>query len=252
MEVLMDMSAVIIASGRATRLGDICKYKPKCLLPFDGVPFLRYVIFWLLNNGISDIVVTGSKTSQAELIEDEIRNNFPSSVRLVVESYPKSTVQSSYVGAAQVRYEDTLLLTADNIWNLNLRHFIEAHMEREARCSVLVTTRKNVPNSGMVKVDSRSKKILSLWDPEDHVSGLRTSTMGLYALKKESFLRTVDLSLDLYVERESMQRLVPDIWSVVNNRFFYDFGTPEAFKKLSGDPSVITKYFGEPTLNLKP
>ena len=64
----MNMSAVIIASGRATRLGDICKHKPKCLLPFDGVPFLRYVIFWLLNNGISDIVVTGSQVSQAELI----------------------------------------------------------------------------------------------------------------------------------------------------------------------------------------
>ncbi|OGI22243.1 MAG: hypothetical protein A2808_02545 [Candidatus Moranbacteria bacterium RIFCSPHIGHO2_01_FULL_55_24] len=245
----MNMSAVIIASGRATRLGDICKHKPKCLLPFDGVPFLRYVIFWLLNNGISDIVVTGSQVSQAELIEDEIRNNFPSSVRLVVEKYPKSTAQSSYVGVSQVKCRDTLLLTADNIWNLNLRHFIETHVERDAHCSVLVTTRKNVPNSGMVKIDSQSKKVMSLWDSENCVPGLRASTTGFYALRKEAFLRTVDLGLDLYVERESMQRLAPNIWGIVNNKFFYDFGTPENFKKLSDNPSVITKYFGEPTLN---
>lgn len=245
----MNMSAVIIASGRATRLGDICKYKPKCLLPFDGVPFLRYVIFWLLNNGISDIVVTGSLVSHAELIEDEIRNNFSSSVKLVVERYPKSTVQSAYVGISQVKCENTLLLTADNIWDLNLQHFIETHVERNSRCSVLVTTRKNVPNSGMVKIDSLSKEIISLWDPENCIPGLRASTMGLYLLRREAFLRTVDLGLDLYVERESMQRLAPNIWSVVNNKFFYDFGTPESFKKLSDNPLVITKYFGEPTLS---
>lgn len=244
----MKMSAVIIASGRATRLGDICKYKPKCLLPFDGVPFLRYVIFWLLNNGISDIVVTGSQASQVELIDNELQNNFPSTVRLVVERYPKSTVQSSYAGISEIKGENTLLLTADNIWNLDLQYFMKMHIERNAYCSALLTTRKNVPNSGMVKIDPQSKKVISLWDPTNEVSGLGASTMGFYALRTEAFLRSVDLDLDLYVERESMQRLTPNIWGIINNKFFYDFGTEERFKSLSDDPSVIDKYFGEPTL----
>lgn len=243
----MTVSAVIIASGRATRLGDICKHKPKCLIPFDGVPFLRFLVFWLLNNGVMDIVITGSKVSYAGLIEKEIKDNFPSSVRLVMEEYPRSTTWSTFVGVSEVRSEHTLLLTADNVWNLNMRHFIDTHLERRANCSVLVTTKKNVPNFGMVKFDSCSSRIASMWDPENVSSGTPASTMGFYALRKQAFLEAVDLESDLYVERESMQKLLPNTWGVVNNKFFADFGTHEGLRQLSKRSSVITKYFGRPT-----
>jgi|SRR6185369_9054675 len=242
----MLVSAVIIASGRATRLGDICKHKPKCLIPFDGVPFLRFLIFWLLNNGVTDVVVTGSETSNAELIEKEIRENFPSSVRLVIEEYPRSTTWSTFVGVSEVRSESTLLLTGDNVWNLDLRHFIGTHLERKADCSVLVTTKKNVPNFGRVKFDTLSGRIVSMWDPENVSLGTPASTMGFYALRKSAFLKIVDLESDLYVERESMQKLLPNIWGVVNNRFFTDFGTPEGLLRLSERSPVISKYFGKP------
>lgn len=242
----MDISAVIIASGRATRLGDICKHRPKCLIPFEGVPFLRFLVFWLLNNGVTDIVITGSHVSHAELIEKEINDNFPSSVRLVIEEYPRSTTWSTFVGISEIRSEHTLLLTGDNVWNLNIGQFIDIHLERKANCSALLTTKKNVPNSGRVKFDSYSGKVHSMWDPENMIFGTPASTMGLYALRKEAFLKAVDLQADLYVERETMQKLLPDIWGVVNNKFFTDFGTTEGLTQLYEQSSVITKYFGKP------
>lgn len=242
----MTVSAVIIASGRATRLGDICKYKPKCLIPFDGVPFLRFLVFWLLNNAVSDIVITGSSVSHAELIEKEINDNFPSSVRLVTEEYPRSTTWSTFVGVSEIKFEHTLLLTADNVWNLNLLHFIDTHLKRGADCSVLATSKKNVPNFGRVKLETRSSRIVSMWDPENASLGTPASTMGFYALRKQAFLEAVDLESDLYVERETMQKLLPNVWSVVNNKFFTDFGTPEGLRQLTDESSVITRYFGKP------
>jgi len=242
----MTVSAVIIASGRATRLGDICKHRPKCLIPFDGVPFLRFLVFWLLNNGVADIVVTGSETSYAELIEKEIKDNFPPSVRLVTEEYPRSTTWSAFTGVSEVRSEHTLLLTADNVWDLNLRRFTDTHLERNADCSVLVTTKKNVPNFGRVKFDTRSGRVASMWDPENMSHGTPASTMGFYALKKKAFLEVVDLESDVYVERESMQKLLPNIWGVGNNKLFSDFGTPEGLLQLSERYLLITKYFGKP------
>lgn len=242
----MTISAVIIASGRATRLGDICKYKPKCLITFEGVPFLRFLIFWLLNNGITDIVVTGSNESHAELIEKEIRDNFPVSVRLVTEEYPRNTTWSAFLGVSEVKSEHTLLLTADNIWDLNLRHFIDMHLTRGADCSVLATSRKNVPNFGKVKLDNRSSRIISMWDPECVLPGTPVSTMGFYALRKQVFLEAVDLDSDLYVERETMQKLLPNVWGIVNNKFFTDFGTPEGLSHLTARSSLVTKYFGKP------
>lgn len=242
----MTVSAVIIASGRATRLGDICKHKPKCLIPFDGVPFLRFLVFWLLNNGVTDIVVTGSNASHAELIEKEINDNFSSSVRLVTEEYPRSTTWSTFVGVSEVKSEHTLLLTADNVWNLNLLHFIDTHLKRGADCSVLATTKRNVPNFGRVKIDTCSSRIVSMWDPESVSPGTSASTMGFYALRKQAFLEAIDLESDLYVERELMQKLLPNVWGVVNNKFFTDFGTPEGLLQLSERSSVITRCFGKP------
>jgi len=243
------VSAVIISSGKATRLGNICEDKPKCLLTFESVPFLRYLLSWLINNGISDIVVTGSRDFHADMIEKEIRNNFPSSVvSLVTEDYPRSTTYSSYFGVKHIRSSNTLILTADNIWDVNLKLFIDLHLKRNSNCSVLVTTRTDVPNFGLVKIDPRSGRILSLHDPESSIQGVAASTMGLYAVRKDLFLNLINPESDIFVERESIQRLAPNIWSVENNKFFFDFGTPENYQWLSNNPEILIKYFGEPIL----
>jgi NDP-sugar pyrophosphorylase family protein len=244
------MSAVIIASGRATRLGDVCKHKPKCLIPFNGTPFLRFIVFWLLNNGISDIVITGSDETNADLIEKEINDNFPATVRLVREEYPKSTVRSAFVGISEVNSNHSLLLTADNVWDFNLSQFIDLHLDRGSACSALLTTRKNVPNPGRVKVNTCSGRIVSMWDPDNLFEGTAASTMGFYAIEVDAFLRTIDLESDVYVERESMQRLLPNGWGVINNKFFTDFGTIEGLQQLTRKSALITRYFGNPKMKI--
>ena len=67
-------SAVIIASGQASRLGSICAHTPKCMLLFDGIPFLRYLISWLLYHGAEDVVITGSTSCNGGAIAREIAN----------------------------------------------------------------------------------------------------------------------------------------------------------------------------------
>ena len=217
------------------------------MLPFGGVPFLRYLVFWLLRNGISEVIVTGSNACNGWLIEEEIHNNFPSSVRFVEEDYPKSTAFSSFTGVSEVRHNHTLLLTGDNIWSVDLRKICKEHIERKAACLVLTTTKKNVPNYGLVKVDRKTRSILSLYDKNNTCSGVPSSTMGFYVLDTKRFLDNIDTSHDVYVERESMERLIPDVWSIMNNKFFFDFGTLEDLDFLSKNSNLIIKYFGIPT-----
>ncbi len=213
---MVQYSAVIIASGRASRLGTICEQKPKCMLPFGGVPFLRYLVFWLLRNGIGEVIVTGSNVCGGWLIKEEIQNNFPSSVRFVMEDYPKSTVYSSFVGVSEVTNGHTLLLTGDNIWDVSLQQVCERHLQKKASCSVLVTTRKDVPNCGFVKVDRETGRIVSFFDKDSRCLGRSASTMGFYVLDVQQFLTAVNLGQDIYVERESMGRLIPDAWGIIN------------------------------------
>lgn len=49
--------AIILAAGRGTRLGDVTKERPKCLLEFGGRPLLDWQLRALAANGITDVVV---------------------------------------------------------------------------------------------------------------------------------------------------------------------------------------------------
>ncbi|MDP3734742.1 MAG: phosphocholine cytidylyltransferase family protein [Nanoarchaeota archaeon] len=51
------MKALILAAGIGSRLGDITKDLPKCLVPVCGKPILEYQLDALLENGIIDIII---------------------------------------------------------------------------------------------------------------------------------------------------------------------------------------------------
>ena len=49
--------AIVLAAGLGTRLGEITKTTPKCLLPIAGVPMLKSVIERLIATGVTEIVI---------------------------------------------------------------------------------------------------------------------------------------------------------------------------------------------------
>ena len=239
-------SAVILASGQARRLGNICSQRPKSMLPFDGIPFLRYLICWLLRNGVDDVIVTGSRSCHGEIIAKEISDHFPSNVQMVMELSPQSTVRSTLFGLPMVKHRDVLLITGDSIWDVDPQSFHRLHLDKRSACSVLVTIRVDTPNYGLVKLDRTSGRILSMADYRGEFDGIPTSTIGFYMVDVARFLDAIDPDHDLRVEREPMQRLIPDVWGVRNDSFYWDYGTPEKLAFLTGHPSIIRKYFGTP------
>ncbi len=57
MITLIDMQAVILAGGLATRLGDLTRNRPKSMVKVRGKPFLEYQIELLRREGITSIVL---------------------------------------------------------------------------------------------------------------------------------------------------------------------------------------------------
>ena len=67
------MKAIILSAGRGTRLGDLTKTQPKCLLPVSGEEsLLEYQLHTLAAAGVSEVcVVVGHG---AEYVESTLRN----------------------------------------------------------------------------------------------------------------------------------------------------------------------------------
>ncbi len=64
------MKALLLAAGRASRLGGISKVTPKCLLEIDGDPLLDRLIRQLEGSGVDQFVI--NTHHHAEQIEAHI------------------------------------------------------------------------------------------------------------------------------------------------------------------------------------
>ena len=51
------MEAIILAGGFGTRLSHIVSDVPKPMAPINGIPFLNYILEYLLENGITRVIL---------------------------------------------------------------------------------------------------------------------------------------------------------------------------------------------------
>ena len=240
------VSAVILASGKGSRLGGIVESTPKPLLEFAGKPYLQYLIDWLLGNCVNDIVVT------THVHADEIntfvasRQEYDKKVATVREPELISTAESAKAGLARARKAASLILTADNIWDVNLGKMQADHYEHASKATVMLTARRDVPNAGKVQV-GENDTVLEMWpQPETQRvlpdKTLRAgSTMGLYLVDTTVMLESIEPG-DSSIERESMGRMIPEVRAYWNDGFFFDFGTPDNYRWLCQHTDVINQY----------
>lgn len=235
------ISAVILAGGIGSRLGEITKNTPKPMLEFDGKPYIGYLIDWLKLSSIDDIII--STYTYHEQIEEYVSKNY-SDVHVVVEPTLTSTVQGSQLGLAHTKNETSLILTADNIWQVKLDDLIKQHRKYKANATAMVTANPSVPNAGRVKVSDADDRILEMWPSPDEIGDMHhvrlASTMGLYVVNKTKLLESIRPS-DTSIEREPMNRLTPKVAAYWNEGFFYDFGTPDKYEYLKANPHLITE-----------
>ena len=66
---------VILAGGAATRLGDISKDTPKCLVVVAGKPFINWQVEYAAKQGIKDIYIcSGWLTNKIVKFNNQIYN----------------------------------------------------------------------------------------------------------------------------------------------------------------------------------
>ena len=106
------MKALILAAGLGSRLAPITDNVPKSMVPVNGKPILVKQIENLLNNGVKDItIITGYKS---EVIEELIRNNYPSINIIKSEDYINTNnMYSAYLAKNKLYGEEFLMMNAD-------------------------------------------------------------------------------------------------------------------------------------------
>lgn len=235
-----NITVIILAGGRATRMGSLCTNKPKCLIEFNELPFIIYLVRWLVSYNLNVILSIGYNSEPITKIF-----NVPywksRKVCLVNEDEPLGTGGAIKLSINHVHTKYFMICNGDTILDIDLMDLFIFHQLNECIATCVVTEKDDVPNynsiairNGMVidfneniKNNNRKNYIY----PDIHMA----SSTGYYLFNRDDEISGYFFMEKCSFENDIIPRIVNDgILSVYNNKrnYFYDYGTIERFEKL--------------------
>jgi NDP-sugar pyrophosphorylase family protein len=175
------MEALVLAGGKAERLGDAAQGFPKPLVPVAGRPLLAHMVLRLAAAGV-DRVIVACAAGQEDIFADLLAGLGPEIVP-VGEPEPLGRGGGLRHAAAARREEGPVLaLNGDEILDCDLEALLALHERAEAAATIVVAPL--VSQFGIVDID------------RDHVIAFREAprlphwvNAGLYVLDDEALER---------------------------------------------------------------
>lgn len=176
------MEAIILAGGKAERLGDAAEGRPKALVSIGGRPLASYQLALLAQADV-DRVLISCAAGQEEAFERELSGQDVELV-LVAEAEPLGRGGGLRLAAGHRRETGPLYaLNGDELFDIDLAELLRTHAERASAATITVAPLKS--HLGVVELG-----------PDDVVVGFREAPMlpfwvntGLYVLDEDAIAR---------------------------------------------------------------
>ncbi|MDP8910594.1 MAG: nucleotidyltransferase family protein [Actinomycetota bacterium] len=176
------MEAIVIAGGKAERLGAAAGGRPKALVPVAGKPLAAYQVALLARAGVDRVIVSCAR-DQGELFREALAGLGPEIVP-VPEPEPLGRGGGLRLAASHREESGALYaLNGDDVLDVDLVSLLELHRARRAAATIVVAP---LPSAfGVVDVDD-----------DDLVRGFREApklpfwaNAGVYVLDDEAIAR---------------------------------------------------------------
>jgi NDP-sugar pyrophosphorylase family protein len=175
------VEAIILAGGKATRLGDAAQGLPKALVPIAGHPLAEYQVVHLVRAGVDRIIVSCAE-GQAALFEHQLSGR---GAEIVAVAEPEPLGRGGGLRlATRERHESgpVYAVNGDELHDVDLRAMLDAHRGHRAAATIVVAPL--VSQFGVVDLDG------------DRVAGFREAprlphwvNSGVYILDSEAVER---------------------------------------------------------------
>jgi len=221
------LRALLLAAGLGSRLGDVARHTPKCLVRIKGVPLLDIWITRLTAAGFTEVLVNTHHL--ASVVEDHIRSaHYRIAVHTHFEPELLGTAGTIAFHSAWLGSSDVLIGHADNYALFSIEDLVTAHHKRpDGIALTMLAFRTNTPWScGILQVD-RSGILHNMWEKSLDNHG-NLANAAVYVVSPEVVRLTSGLS-DFSTE------VVPQFFGrtlvVETSETHIDIGTPEALER---------------------
>jgi len=175
------VEAIILAGGKAIRMGDAAGGLPKALVPIAGHPLAEYQVAQLVRAGVGRIIVSCA-VGQESLFEEKFSEL---GAEIVVVAEPEPLGRGGGLRFAAAKREESgpvFAVNGDELHDVDLQAMLETHRGNGAAATIVVA--RLVSQFGVVELEG------------DRVTGFREAprlphwvNSGVYVLDEEALER---------------------------------------------------------------
>jgi mannose-1-phosphate guanylyltransferase len=232
------LEAILLVGGRGTRLRPLTISIPKPLLPTAGVPFLAHQLARAASCGVTRVVLATSYRSQmfAECFGDG--SSFGLELDYVHEEEPLGTGGGIRNAASRLRSgpdDPVVVLNGDILSGHDLPAQLDMHRKADAAVTLHLVEVTDPARFGCVPTDDNQRVTAFLEKTPNPVTNRINA--GCYVYTRRA-IDEIPPGRVVSVERETFPALIESgqvVMGYVDNAYWLDVGTPEAFVRGSCD-----------------
>lgn len=219
--------AIVLAGGAGTRLSSVVSDVPKSMAPVNGRPFLEILIGYLIDQGVSALVLSVGYKREA------IQGHFGSrwrgmEIHYCVEDQPLGTGGALKKAMDELGREKAFALNGDSYCPVELQALQAA--QRGAELTLTLKRVDDVGRFGAVELDPAGRIIG--FHEKSSAAGAGLINAGIYVVERSLF-RLAPPNPRFSFETEIMQKCFSTtvMHGYVTDALFIDIGLPEEFRR---------------------
>ena len=226
------MKAFLLAAGFGTRLRPLTDTIPKCLIPIQGKPLMKWWLELFAKHDVTGVLVNTHYLAQP--VRDFIADwNTKGGLPHVTEYYEETLLGSGgtvlenrgFVGDD----EDFLICYADNLTDVNLTAFQKFHYSHDGVLSMALFHTNLPQQCGIAALDKQRRIVEFEEKPTQPKSNLANA--GLYIVRRGIFDYLPENGRQLDFGKDVLPTLVGKMYGWHMEGYLLDVGTLENYEK---------------------
>ena len=228
------MQALVLAGGEGTRLRPLTHTVPKPVMPLAGRPFLTFMLHWLREHGVDNVLMSCGFLSHR--VEEVLGDRYED-MRLtyVHEEEPLGTAGPVRLAADEGLLEDRLfILNGDVLTDIDLTAQLAFHEEKNASATLALIGVEDTASYGVVPTDDAGA-VEEFLEKSPGPAPTNRINAGAYVIER-SVLDQIPAGRAVSFEREVFPELVSNgLYGFMSEGYWIDIGTPERYLEATYD-----------------
>jgi mannose-1-phosphate guanylyltransferase len=222
------MQALILAGGEGTRLRPLTTGVPKPVVSLAQRPLLAYMIDWLRQHGVDDVVLACGHLAAG--VERVLGDGSAIGVRLRYVEEPRALGTGGAVKFAEPMLDERfLMLNGDVLTDLDLTGLIDQHTRTGARATLGLVAVADPSAYGLVRTRDDGEVTGFVEKPLPEEIDTDQVSAGAYVLERE-ILSVLGPGRPASIERDVFPALVGSgLFGRASAAYWLDLGTPDRY-----------------------